>query len=227
MEPSKEICVVVAHGEPIVAAGLRALIDLQEGFCVGDLPLARPASATHAPIVVADYQSGMRLLADRPRIAQHEAQPRVVLVTSVDREWDIRHAVAQGVNGYLMQGCSAAELIDSLHSVAQGRRYLCSTVALRMADSMMCDELTGRETDVLGLLSAGFCNKSIARELGIAVGTVKAHVKGILEKLDATTRTQAVVVASRRGLVRTPNDAASMPFGPGPRQAAAGCAATS
>lgn len=219
MEHSNSIKVVIAHGEPIVAAGLGALIARQAGFPVSDWHATQSAEVSAqllqqcgVQIVVADYQTGLRLLSEREALERHDphgphtARLRVMLVTSVDREWEIRTAVAQGVSGYVMQDCRAAELIDSLNSVARGRRYLCSAVALRMADSMMRDDLTGRETDVLGLLSAGFCNKSIAKELGIAVGTVKVHVKGILEKLDATTRTQAVVVAGRRGLVKRAND---------------------
>jgi two-component system NarL family response regulator len=70
-----------------------------------------------------------------------------------------------------------------------------------MADSFTRIGLTSRETDVLQLLAQGCCNKSIARELGIGVGTVKTHVKGLFDKLGATARTHAVVLATRRGLV--------------------------
>ena len=76
--------------------------------------------------------------------------------------------------------------------------------------------LTGRETDVLQLLAQGCCNKSIARKLGIGVGTVKTHVKGVMSKLDATARTHAVVVATQRGLIRP---------GAGGANPSAGCSA--
>jgi DNA-binding NarL/FixJ family response regulator len=70
-----------------------------------------------------------------------------------------------------------------------------------MADSLTREALTAREAEVLDLLACGQCNKSIARQLDIAVGTVKAHVKAIMAKLDASSRTQAVSVAAQRGLV--------------------------
>jgi DNA-binding NarL/FixJ family response regulator len=86
-------------------------------------------------------------------------------------------------------------------ALSQGQRYLAHSVSRRIADSLTRERLTTRETQVLNLLTTGSCNKAIAKELGIAVGTVKVHVKGILEKLDATTRTHAVIVAAQRGLV--------------------------
>ncbi|RZA34551.1 MAG: response regulator transcription factor [Lysobacteraceae bacterium] len=82
------------------------------------------------------------------------------------------------------------------------QRYLSESMTRSVADSLTRESLTGRETDVLQLLAQGCCNKSIARKLGIGVGTVKTHVKGVMSKLDATARTHAVVVATQRGLIR-------------------------
>jgi DNA-binding CsgD family transcriptional regulator len=72
----------------------------------------------------------------------------------------------------------------------------------RMADSLSHEALTERESDVLELLCDGLSNKLIARRLNLAVGTVKAHLRGILAKLEARSRTHAVLVAVERGLVR-------------------------
>lgn len=83
-----------------------------------------------------------------------------------------------------------------------GRRFLSAAVTRSVADSLGREHLSGRETDVLQLLAEGCCNKTIARRLGIGVGTVKTHVKGVMSKLDATARTHALVVATQRGLVR-------------------------
>ena len=82
-----------------------------------------------------------------------------------------------------------------------GSRYFSTAVAQTIADGMGREALTPRESDVLDLLVDGHCNKAIAQSLAIAVGTVKAHVKAILEKLGARSRTHAVVVAAARGLI--------------------------
>jgi DNA-binding NarL/FixJ family response regulator len=117
------------------------------------------------------------------------------------REQEVRRALEAGVQGYVLLGCSTIEMVEAVRVVGRGSKYLCLQVAQRMADSLTRENLTERELDVLALLSAGCSNKVIARDLDIAVGTVKAHVKGIMGKLAASSRTQAVTVAAERGLV--------------------------
>jgi DNA-binding NarL/FixJ family response regulator len=67
---------------------------------------------------------------------------------------------------------------------------------------MSVEPLTAREEQVLRLVVAGLCNKAIGRQLGIAVGTVKSHLKSAFEKLDVQSRTQAAAAVERRGLLR-------------------------
>jgi DNA-binding NarL/FixJ family response regulator len=129
---------------------------------------------------------------------------RVLVMTTHDREHDIRRALEAGVHGYLLLGCPIQELIAGVRALARGSRYFCLAVAQRMAESLTREALTPREADVLRLLVRGQCNKSIARQLEIAVGTVKAHVKAIMGKLDASSRTEAASVAARRGLIDDP-----------------------
>ena len=88
--------------------------------------------------------------------------------------------------------------------LGRGLRYLGLEVSQRMADSLTRETLTARESEVLRLLAAGLCNKSIASRLLIGVGTVKAHVRGIMGKLGASSRTQVVTIAAQRGLVDEP-----------------------
>ena len=100
--------------------------------------------------------------------------------------------------------CSAGELVDAIETLAAGALYVGPDVAQRMAAAMSRDALTSREGEVLRLLARGQCNKTIARELGIAVGTVKTHVKGIMAKLDASSRTEAASIAAEKGIVDVP-----------------------
>jgi DNA-binding CsgD family transcriptional regulator len=75
-------------------------------------------------------------------------------------------------------------------------------VASRIADRMKQQALTPREADILRHMMLGMSNKAIASKLTLAVGTVKTHVKSVLEKLNASSRTQAVSIAQRRGILR-------------------------
>lgn len=188
----------IRHPDAVVSAGLAALLAGRHGYDVtthgGDA--TGPAQAS---VIVTDHAGGIRLaqqhgLAPPPR-------PPILVVTSCDKEFQVRSALDAGIQGYLLQDCSADELGDAARQLSQGGRYVSARVAGPIADSLTRAMLTRRETDVLHLLASGCCNKLIARELDIGVGTVKTHIKGLLGKLGARARTQAVVIASQRGLI--------------------------
>jgi two-component system NarL family response regulator len=87
--------------------------------------------------------------------------------------------------------------------VHSGRKAISPEIAAKLADHMASDSLTPRQLDVLKCLSQGKSNLEIANTLFISEGTVKAHVKAILQKLEARDRTQAITIAIKRGLVRS------------------------
>lgn len=89
-----------------------------------------------------------------------------------------------------------------IRKVAAGGKHISGQVAEKLSDRMPGEQLSDRETDVLRLLAQGKPNADIARTLGISESTVKFHMNNILSKLHVSDRTQAVVVASRRGLLR-------------------------
>lgn len=192
----------VLHSDPVMAAGLNAV--LRGGFRVetGDEG-GRWPDLSAVDVIVCDYQNGIALMSmlrsERPAAAS--GATKVLVVSDIDREWAIRSAISAGVSGYVLQGCPIEELFDGITCIGQGQRYLSRSVARRIADSMSREALTARESEVLLLLTTGSCNKAIAKELGIALGTVKTHVKGILEKLGVASRTQAVAIAGELGIV--------------------------
>ena len=197
MNHDKKIRVLVVHEDAIVRAGLTALLLDCPDMEVLQAP-GHAAVASSAHVVITDHRDGI----ERMRAASHYQDTlRVLIVTQLEREWEVRTAMMAGVHGYLLQNCSAEQLEAAVRAVGRGLRYLSAELSRCMADSFTRINLTGRETDVLQLLAQGCCNKSIARELGIGVGTVKTHVKGLFDKLGATARTHAVVLATRRGLV--------------------------
>jgi DNA-binding NarL/FixJ family response regulator len=125
-------------------------------------------------------------------------------VTTRQSEREIRHAMEVGARGYLIQGCAIVELIHAVRALGSGLRHIGALAAQRLADSVSGQSLTERENDVLRLLVEGHDNKTIARELEIAMGTVKSHLKTIFQKLDANSRTKVAAVAERRGLLTIP-----------------------
>lgn len=201
--PRPGVHVLVHYAEPLLAVGLAAALRSVPGLAVTAHGI-EPASAGGRPVdvVVTDYLAGMELAASqRQGGAGPLAAARVMIVAAQDRENNVRRALEAGVHGYLLLGSSLDELACGVQALARGSKYLSMEVAQRMADSLTHEALTAREADVMRLLARGDCNKTIARRLDIAIGTVKTHVKSIMAKLDAASRTQAVTIAARRGLV--------------------------
>jgi two-component system NarL family response regulator len=186
--------VLVMHREPLLCAGISAALREHGDFevfaqCVD----ASQEDTQRFDVIVTDYDNGLRL---------GGAAARILVLTSLDREADIRRAIQGGVHGYLLLDTAPAELAAGVAAVARGTRYLCRSVALRMADSLTRTELTARESEVLQLVADGESNKGIARQLQIEIGTVKAHMSAIMGKLGATSRTHAASIATMRGLVK-------------------------
>jgi DNA-binding NarL/FixJ family response regulator len=198
MPKSAQIKVLIAHSNPLISAGLSATLGNQADFGVAahsDELCASPSetpSLFPADIIVTDYNSGLQFAA---------LCHRVVMLTHIDSEAKICHALEQGARGYLLLDCGLQELLDSLRSVHAGGIALAPLAAARVADHMQQQVLTSRESQVMHQLRMGLSNKAIASKLTVSEETVKTHVKSILKKLDATSRTAAVAIAQRRGLL--------------------------
>lgn len=200
MSPDDRIKVLVVHADPVAQAGLSAAFSRYPDIEVQDAS----GSQCCADVVVADYANGVTLAS---RAARDPAKsPKVVVVTAIDREWEIRSALELGVRGYLLAGCALDALADGVRAVHRGSRHLSPQVAARLAESVTCEALTTREEEVLRLLVEGLSNKVIANRLGMAVNTVKSHLKSTFDKLSVQSRTQAVAVVEERGLLSPPRE---------------------
>ncbi len=151
--------------------------------------------------MVYGYSQGVALAETFAGRSSRTMGPKVVVIAGIDREWEIRSALERGVRGYLLVGCSLEELVEGVRVVHRGARYLSPQVATRLAESISLEPLTSREEEVLRLVVEGLCNKAVARQLGIAVGTVKSHLKSAFDKLRVESRTQAIAMVDRRGLL--------------------------
>lgn len=194
-----KVTVLIAHADAIISAGLSALLGAH-----GDMQIVSAGGAEQASgadVIILDHRGGLEHMRRAAAAYHGDNQPRVLIVTQLEREWEVRTAMMAGVHGYLLQNSDPEQLLTAVRTLSRGMRYLSAELSRCVADSFTRIGLTSRETDVLQLLAQGQCNKSIARELGIGVGTVKTHVKGLFDKLGATARTHAVVLATRRGLV--------------------------
>ncbi len=199
---------LVADDHPVVRAGLVALLereaDIDVVFQASQGVEAVSGWQTHCPDVglidlnmpVLDGFAAVAAIRSGARSA------RLVAMTTLSGGEDVYRALQAGASGYLLKDCGVAEMIACIRAVARGGKYLQPMASASLAERVSSDDLTPREAEVLQWLAEGLSNKAIARQLGVAEGTVKTHMKGLLAKLEVDSRTQAVRLALQRGLVR-------------------------
>jgi len=127
---------------------------------------------------------------------------KVIVLTTYDADEDIARALQAGAKAYVLKDISADALVACIHHVLAGKSYVAPAAAAKLADRLTQVQLTPRELSALRLMADGKANKEIAQDLGISERTVKTHLGHLFEKLGVTSRTEAVKVATRRGLVR-------------------------
>jgi two-component system NarL family response regulator len=127
---------------------------------------------------------------------------RCVVISSFETEEDIRRALDAGASSYVFKSAPADDLLQAVRAAGASERYLPPQVARILAQWASHAALSPRELDVLQKLAAGASNKEIGCALGISVHTVKQYVASLLQKLGVNDRSQAVLEALRRGLIR-------------------------
>ena len=221
------IRVLIADDHAVVRQGLRTFLELQDDIevvaDVADGAAAVAAVDEHVPdVVLMDLvMPGIGGVEAIRLIRERRPQARVLVLTSFLEDEKLFPAVRAGAAGYLLKDVEPQELVRAIRTAHEGEAQLHPAVAdgsrSRPADrsTRLMEEfsaggrgahgaeadLTAREREVLGLIGRGLPNKLIARDLGIAEKTVKAHVSSILAKLGVTDRTQAALYAARNGLL--------------------------
>jgi DNA-binding NarL/FixJ family response regulator len=128
---------------------------------------------------------------------------RILVLTTYDGDENVFRALESGAKGYLLKDCSTADLLTAIRKVQSGGTHVSERAAAQLAErTMKGAALSPREIEVLKLIADGKSNKEIASLLFISEGTVKTHVISIHEKLGVTGRTESVVTAIKRGILR-------------------------
>jgi DNA-binding NarL/FixJ family response regulator len=211
----KPFSILIADGHPIVREGLAALINRRCDMKV----VAEASSGKEAvekyiaqPPDVALLELNLPLMDGVETvkcICARAPTARLVVFTTFLGEEDIYRALRAGAYGYLLKNTSLDELVECILAVAQGERWISSSVGARLVKRVHDRDLTARETEVMRAVTNGKCNKEIGALLNISESTVKVHMTHIFEKLKVGGRTEAINAAVRRGFVRiTQSDAA-------------------
>ena len=207
MKPSK-IRILVADDHPVVRDGIASIIEFENDMRV----VAQAQDGVEAVVMAEKFLPDIVLLDLRmPRLDGLEAMARihsrrvpskVIVLTTFESEQDVRLSLKAGARGYLLKDTCRQTLLETIRQVHGGKTCIPPRIGQRLVESMNRPGLSVRELDVLNLVSRGESNKIIGDQLGIAEGTVKTHVKSLLNKLKAPGRTAAVKEAVHLGLVR-------------------------
>jgi len=208
--PKKEktIGVLVVEDHTIVRDGLVSLLEDEPGLKVvgqvGDGRRAVEFWKNHRPdITLMDLKMpGMDGVGAIEQIRALDPGARIIVLTTYSGDEDIYRAFRAGAKAYVLKDIRSEHLFRCIRQVHKGRTLIPPGIAAKLADRLPADELTPREEEVLRLLVQGKPNKLIGAELDITELTVKTHMKSLFRKLNVLSRTEAVAVAARKGLLR-------------------------
>ncbi|GAA2228640.1 response regulator transcription factor [Streptomyces amakusaensis] len=211
------ISVLLVDDEPLVRAGLRAVLEAQPDIVVAgeaaDGAAVVPLVRSLRPDVVA-MDVRMPLLdgieATRAVLASVERPPKILVVTTFENDEYVYAALRAGAAGFLLKRARPAEIVHAVRLVAEGDSLLFPAAVRALAAeygsgearaAMVRAALTEREGEVLRLMARGMSNAEMAERLIVGTETVKSHVSAVLAKLGARDRTQAVIAAYESGFV--------------------------
>jgi DNA-binding NarL/FixJ family response regulator len=213
------IRVLLADDQSLVRAGFRMILRAEPDIdVVGEAADGREAiakSATHRPdVVLMDVRMPELNGIEATRaIATGEGAPRVVVLTTFDRDEYVYEALRSGASAFLLKDAPEHQLLSAIRVAADGGSLFSPSVTRRLIEQFAArgtsepapvelEELTTRELEVLRLVARGLSNAEISSELVVSEHTTKTHVASILQKLGLRNRVQAVVLAYESGVVR-------------------------
>lgn len=190
----------------VIRLGLKTAINDQPDMeVVADVengPDAVEAYRAHRPdVVTVDLRmQGWSGVETTRKLRELYGDVHVLIFSNYAKGEEVFQAMRAGALGFVLKEMSMDRLMEGLRKVAKGEQYIPPEVAMRVGERMLL-QLSAREIDVLRLVAKGLSNKQIGAELGVVEGTVKIHVANIFAKMGVSDRTQAIVVASQRGII--------------------------
>ncbi|WP_158753465.1 response regulator transcription factor [Dyella sp. S184] len=208
MSVQPKIKVLVVDDHPVVRTGLGAIVSSQRDLeLVGQAATAAEAIAlfeAHSPdISLVDLslpdRSGVEVIAT---LRAKSPLAKFVVLTANLGSSDISKALQAGAHAYLFKDATSDELLTTIRTVSRGGRYLSPAVGSKLDKTTSHPDLTARELEVLHCLVRGLSNAQVAKKLAVTEETVKTHVGNILGKLGVASRSKAVALSLKSGLVQ-------------------------
>ncbi len=200
------IRILIADDHPVVRNGLVLLIRYEPGMEA----VAEARDGAEAITLYRQHLPDITLMDLRmPNVGGVEAivtirqafpNARIILLTTYDGDEDIYRGLEAGARGYLLKDAPLEQVLEAIRRVHSGQNYVPPEVGAKLVARLSSPQLSDREREVLNLMAKGKSNQAMASELYISEATIKFHITNILSKLQVSDRTQAVLVALKRGI---------------------------
>lgn len=206
----KPITVLIADDHPLIREGITAVVGGYEDISVvaeaaNGLEAIRLYRALQPDVTLMDVQMPeLNGIAAISSIISEFPQARIAVLTTYRGDVRALQAIKAGARGYLLKSTLRHELIDTIRTLAAGKRRFPPEIAAELAAHIDQDGLTARELEVLRHVACGLSNKETAVALAIGEDTVKGHLRNIMDKLGANNRTHAVSIGIQRGIIELP-----------------------
>jgi len=214
MTGTKKIRMILADDHLIVRAGIRQFLDLEDDFEV----VAEADDGEQAKILIDQHKPDVAILdiqmpkASGIEVTRHVRSNRwpvgVLVLTAFDDDPYVTAVLKAGANGYVLKTAKPMEIIQAVRDVYQGKSVLDRAIVSKVmaylsspAGPSITINLSDREMEVLTLAAKGQTNRAIAQQLAISDRTVQGHIARIFEKMQANSRTEAVMKAVSMGLI--------------------------
>ncbi len=219
---TEQVRIYIVEDQQIIIDGLCALLSTESSIVMTGFTQKGQEALERIPeidpdVLILDIQMpGMDGLEVLEKLMKDRPEQKVLMLTGFDETSLIRKAFALGARGYILKNIPKEGLVEAIHTVASGRRYLDDEVQEKVIGALIDkdqrnikatnnsdsgDVLTAREKDVLVLLAKGLTSKKISEELYVSTHTVDTHRKNILSKLGVNNSAELVQYALRNGLI--------------------------
>lgn len=206
MSQPQTIRVLIADDHSVVRQGLATLIEQESDMTV----VAQARDGNEAISLFREHQPDVTLMDLRmpnldgvtaiTTICTESRTAQIMVLTTYDGDEDIYRGLRAGAKGYLLKDTEPDELLNAIRIISRGQKHIPPAVGAKLAERMSSPDLSDRELEVIRLMALGKSNHDISTDLNISESTVKFHINRILSKLGVSDRTQAVIVALKRGI---------------------------
>ncbi len=185
-----KIRVLIVDDHPVVRVGLASMLSTYPeldvvGSVSGGQQALKLLETTPADILLLDLRmpkfTGLDVLAALRKLSP---RPHAIMLTSFEGDDDIYESMKAGARGYLLKASSEEEMLEAIHNVHLGQRYLPRQIASRLADRMLRFDVTATESQILELVAGGLTDEQVARKMGIGTGAVWNHLNRMIEHLE-------------------------------------------